>query len=99
MNQKQRNVAAKLHKEDIMDAIEKENGKKEYKNAVVFLRLSKARNHLFVHDSKEELVSGGTLIMNVSDVEKLIGGGTEWIKVSVLPQEPDAEQSAAEGGA
>ena len=99
MNQKQRNVAAKLRKEDIMDIKEKEAEKKEYKNAVVFLRRSKAGNHLFVHDSKEDLISGGTLIMNVSDIEKLIGGGTEWIKVRVLPQDSAAEQSAAEEGA
>ena len=82
-----------------MNAKKEEEEKKEYKNAVVFLRRSRAGNHLFVHDSREELVSGGTLIMNVSDVEKLIGGGTDWIKVSVLPQESAAEQSAAEEGA
>lgn len=68
-----------------------------YKNKVVFLRRSKAGNHLFVHDNREDLIGGGTLIMNVSDVEKLIGGGIEWIKVSVLPPESAAEGSAKEG--
>ena len=70
----------------------------EYKNAVVFLRRSKAGNHLFVHDSREDLISGGTLIMNVSDVERLIGGGTEWIKVSVLPPESAADKAEKEEG-
>ena len=65
----------------------------EYKNKVVFLRKSKKGDHLFVFDSREDLISGGTLIMNVSEVERLIGGGTEWVKVSVLPPESAAEGS------
>jgi hypothetical protein len=65
---------------------------KEYKNPVVFLRKSKAGDHLFVFDSREDLVAGGTLIVNVSDVERLIGGGTDWIKVSVLPPESAADR-------
>jgi hypothetical protein len=73
---------------------EKIEEEKVYKNKVVFLRRSKAGNHLFIHDNRVDLIGGGTLIMNVSDVEKLIGGGTEWIKVSVLPPESAAEESA-----
>ena len=64
-----------------------------YKNKVVFLRRSRAGDHLFIHDNREDLIGGGTLIMNVSEVERLIGGGTEWIKVSVLPPESVAEVS------
>ena len=71
-----------------------EEEKVKYKNPIVFLRKSKAGNHLYVYDSKEELIGGGTLIMNVSDVENLIGGGTDWIKVSVLPSESAAERVA-----
>ena len=74
-----------------------EEEEKEYKNPVVFLRKSRAGKHLFVFDSREELIGGGTLIMNVSDVEELIGGGTQWIKVSVLPPESAAERSEREG--
>ena len=70
----------------------------EYKNKVVFLRKSRAGKHLFVFDSREDLISGGTLIMNVSDVEKLIGGGTDWIKVSVLPPESAADKTEKEEG-
>ena len=65
-----------------------------YKNKVVFLRRSRAGDHLFIHDSRGDLVKCGTLIMNVSEVERLIEGGTEWIKVSVLPPESAAEGSA-----
>ena len=77
--------------------IEEGKEQKQYKNPVVFLRKSKAGDHLFVHDSREDLIGGGTLIMNVSDVEKLIGGGTEWIKVSVLPLESAADREEREG--
>ena len=65
-------------------AVKEGEEKKTYKNKVVFLRKSKAGNHLFVFDSKEDLIAGGSLIMDVSEVERLIGGGTDWIKVSVL---------------
>ena len=73
-----------------MEKIEEEE-EREYKNPVVFLRKSKKGEHLFVFDSKHVLIGGGTLIMNVSDVEKLLGGGVDWIKVSVLPPESAAE--------
>lgn len=68
----------------------------EYKTKVVFLRKSKRGAHLFVFDSRHDLNAGSTLIMDVSDVERLIGGGTDWIKVSVLPAS-EAGESASEG--
>ena len=74
-----------------------EEEEKVYKNKVVFLRLSKAGNHLFVFDSRKDLDAGSTLIMDVSEVERLIGGGTDWIKVSVLPAS-EADESAKEEG-
>lgn len=74
-------------------AKEEKEEKIVYKNKVVFLRKSKAGDHLFVHDSRGDLVEGGTLIMNVSEVERLLGDQTEWIKVSVLPRE---EETSAE---
>jgi hypothetical protein len=68
----------------------------EYKNKVVFLRKSKAGKHLFVFDSREDLVAGSTLIMDISEVERLIDGSTDWIKISVLPAR-DAGESESEG--
>jgi hypothetical protein len=68
----------------------------EYKNKVVFLRKSKAGKHLFVFDSREDLISGGTLIMNVSEVEELITGERDWLKVGILPPKEEAEGSATE---
>jgi hypothetical protein len=73
---------------------EEEEEEVVYKNKVVFLRRSKAGKHLFVFDSRNDLNAGSTLIMDISEVERLIGGGTDWIKVSVLPAR-DAELSAS----
>jgi hypothetical protein len=58
----------------------------EYKNRVVFLRKSKAGKHLFVFDSRKDLEAGASLIMDISEVERLVAGTTDWIKVSVLPE-------------
>lgn len=62
----------------------------EYKNKVVFLRKSKKGAHLFVFDGREDLIPGGTLIFDISEVQRVIHGSTEWVKVSMLPPESDA---------
>ena len=69
-----------------------EQEEKIYSHPVVFLRKSRAGKHLFVFDSGEDLVAGSTLIMDISEVERLIGGGTDWIKISVLSAR-DADNS------
>jgi len=58
----------------------------EYKQKVVFLRKSKKGAHLYAFNYEGAL--GGdvsSLIMDVSEVERLLAGSTEWIKVGVLP--------------
>ena len=84
--------------------VEKEE--KKYKRPVLFLRKSKKGAHLYafnmVKDLREEdaedadmMVLGGgveSLLMNISDVEKVISGEYESTKVSVmLKEEEDAE--------
>ena len=72
--------------------------KKTYKRPVLFLRKSKKGEHLYafnmVKDLKEGdaedadmMVLGGgveSLLMNISDVEKVISGEYESIKISVM---------------
>jgi hypothetical protein len=73
-----------------------EKEKKEYKRPVLFLRKSKAGNHLYAFnretDDGGEVLGGGveSLLMNIADVEKVISGEYESIKVSVMLKE-DAE--------
>ena len=61
----------------------------EYKNKAVFLRKSKKGKHLFAFDYNGAFASAveGSLIMNISEVEALIAGKFESIKVSVMPKE------------
>lgn len=60
----------------------------EYKNKVLFARLSKKGEHVYAfgHDG---ILSPGidSLVMNVSDLEKLIAGKFESIKVSAMEKE------------
>lgn len=64
----------------------------EYKNKVLFLRKSKAGKHLYAFNKDESL--GGdvkSLIMNVTEIEQLLGGATEYVKVSVMREEEEFE--------
>jgi len=70
---------------------EKEEEEKR-RQPVLFLRKSKAGKHLYAFNREEEgtaVLGGevGSLIMDVSEVEKLLAGSTEWIKVGVLPKD------------
>ena len=70
---------------------------KTYKNPVLFLRKSKAGEHLYAFNRDKEgggdsvLGNGvGSLLLNVSEVVALVDGRVDWIKVSVLPAENSA---------
>jgi hypothetical protein len=77
----------------------KEDEEKVYKNPILYLRKSKKGEHLYAFNVEAkaegladpgEMVLGdkvGSLIVNVSDVVKLVDGKTEWIKVSVMSAE------------
>ena len=60
-------------------------GSTEYKNKVVFLRKSKKGAHLYAFN-REGALGGGieSILIDVSEVERLIEGSTEWIKVSIM---------------
>ena len=63
-----------------------EEEEKEYKNKVIFLRRSKKGAHLYAFNYEGALGGDvGSLIMDVSEVKKLLTGSTEWIKVGVIP--------------
>ena len=86
--------------------IEKEKEEeKTYKNPVLFLRKSKAGEHLYAfnriieleamkEDAENGLILGknvGSLLLNVSEVVKLVDGKVDWIKISVLPARDSEE--------
>ena len=65
--------------------VESSAGDTEYKTMVVFLRRSKKGAHLYAFN-RDGILGGdvGSILMDVSEVERLIAGSTEWIKVSVI---------------
>jgi hypothetical protein len=73
---------------------------KNYENKVIFLRKSKKGEHLYAFDYNGAFAEAkdGSLILNVSDVQNLIDGKFESIKVSVMPKKEEAWVKVAEGG-
>jgi len=67
-------------------------GSTEYKNKVVFLRKSKKGAHLYAFN-RDGAFGGGieSILMDISEVERLIAGSTEWIKVSVMEAKEEEE--------
>ena len=63
-----------------------------YKQKVVFLRRSKKGAHLYAFNYEGALGGDvGSLIMDVSEVERLLMGSTEWIKVGVVPAKEEGK--------
>jgi hypothetical protein len=68
----------------------------KYKNKVLFLRKSKAGAHLYAFNYEGALGGDvGSLIMDVSEVERLLEGSTEWIKVGVVPKDTAGDTEEA----
>ena len=74
---------------------------KTYKTPVLFMRKSAAGEHLYAFNRDAEDEEGtilgegvGSILLNISEVVKLIDGKIDWIKVSVMPPREDAEDSA-----
>lgn len=63
----------------------------EYKNKVVFLRKSKKGEHLYAFDNDGAFATavGGSVIMNIPEVEALIRGDYKSIKVSIMEEKKD----------
>jgi hypothetical protein len=79
--------------EEFMDFTSKSEAEREkekiaYKNKVVFLRKSKKGEHLYAFDNNGALALAESIVMNISDVQALIDGKYESIKVSIMEKEP-----------
>ena len=76
-----------------------EKGKRAYKVPVLFLRKSKAGKHLYafnrVDEEGKDVLGGdvGSVLINISEIEDVLTGNADWVKVSVLPAEKDAPTS------
>jgi hypothetical protein len=84
---------AKQEKLEVPAGTKEEEG---YKNKVVFLRRSKKGAHLYAFNYEGALGGDvGSLIMDVSEVERLLEGSTEWIKVGVIPRDTAGDTEEA----
>ena len=65
--------------------------KEKYKNKVVFLRKSKKGSHLYAFDNDGAFATavGGSIIINITEVEALIRGDFKSIKVSIMEEKKD----------
>lgn len=87
--------------QSISDSIEKtlggekrtmEETKKAYKNKVLFMRVSKRGAHLYAFNHDNILAEGlDSLLINKSDMEKLLKGEYETIKISAMVSKNSAE--------
>ena len=69
----------------------KKEEKPEYKNRVVFLRLSKSGEHIYAFNRDGALGEKvSSLIANVKDIRAVIDGKGDWAKVSVIEEKEDA---------
>ena len=93
---------------EVVHIMEKQEEKKErtYKVPVLFLRKSKAGKHLYafnrVDEEGKDVLGGdvGSILINISEIEDILEGKADWVKVSVLPAEKDedvAKDTEAEG--
>jgi len=72
----------------MVDKREVEEEKKAYKNAVVFLRLSKSGEHVYAFNRDGALGKEvSSLIANVKDIRAVLDGKSDWAKVSVVATE------------
>ena len=72
---------------------EEKKEEKTYKRPVLFLRKSKAGEHLYTFNRDGALGNDvESLIFNVSDVKKLLDSSMEWIKISVMSAEKEDEK-------
>ena len=66
--------------------------KHEYKNKVVFLRLSKSGEHVYAFnrdDAMGEKVA--SIIANVKDIQAVLDGKGDWAKISVVEEDAHSQ--------
>jgi len=64
---------------------------KEYKNKVIWLHKSKAGNHLYAFGNEGVFHNVKSILMNISEVEALIKGDVDGIKISIMEDKEEEE--------
>jgi hypothetical protein len=63
----------------------------EYKNKVIWLHKSKKGEHLYAFVNEGKFQNVKSLLMNKSEVEDLLSGKVDGIKISIMEDEDDLE--------
>ena len=63
----------------------------EYKNKVIWLHESKKGEHLYAFVNEGEFHNVRSILMNKSEVEDLLSGKVEGIKISIMEHEDDLD--------
>jgi len=66
---------------------------KEYKNKVIWLHKSNAGNHLYAFGNEGLFHNVKSILMNVSEVEDLLKGDINAIKISIIENEEEESDS------
>ena len=67
---------------------------KEYKNKVIWLHRSKAGNHLYAFVNEGVFHNVRSLLMNISEVEALLKGNVDDIKISIMEDNGEEENDS-----
>ena len=67
---------------------------KEYKNKVIWLHKSKAGEHLYAFGKEGDFHNVRSLLMNVSEVDNLLKGYVDSIKISIMENEENTETNS-----
>ena len=62
----------------------------EYKNKVLFLRISKTGKHLYAFN-RDGILGGDveSIVLNVSEIKELLRDEINWVKISAMPVKED----------
>lgn len=65
-----------------------EDEKKSYKNSAVFMRVSKRGDSVYIQNIDERLgAECSALIANRVEVQELLKGSAEWVKLGIVKRE------------
>lgn len=64
----------------------------EYKNEAVFARVSKSGDSVYIQNIDDRLGKDvSALIANKGEMDNMLNGSAEWVKLGIVKREEDAE--------
>jgi hypothetical protein len=73
------------------------DNKKEYKNKIIWLHVSKKKKHLYAFVNEGEFCNAKSILMNKSEVEDLLSGKVQGTKITIMEVKDDLDGTKAKG--